>query len=76
MRQLEIIVRQVDETGKSQPETEALRLTFEALGPDDLQLGQALDQLEREIATVGADVLRPKCPVFYRFFEVSHQKLD
>lgn len=58
MRQLEIIVRQVDETGKSQPEAEALRLTFEALGPDDLQPGQALDQLEQEIATVGADVLR------------------
>jgi hypothetical protein len=58
MRQLEIIVRQIDETDQSLPETEALRLTFTALGLDDLRPGQVLDQLEQEIADVGAEALR------------------
>lgn len=58
MRQLEITVRHIDEMGRSLPEAEPLRLIFPALAPGDLQPGQALDQLEQEMAMVGAEALR------------------
>ena len=58
MRQLEIIVRQTDETGKELSGTTPLRLTFEVMASEDLRPGEALDQLEQETVRMGMDLLR------------------
>ena len=58
MRQLEIIVRQTDETGKEVSGTTPLRVTFEVMTSEDLRPGEALDQLEQETLCLGMGLLR------------------